>query len=242
MGHGFKPVQGQYRSKKLNFMGSYDGLYSAYLYIPKGVITGTQAPGILLAHGFNNSKEYMSNTALELARRGYVVLSMDLDKHGVSASSAAPSAAVNGYGAMDGFDYLRSLDIVDLDNVGILGMSMGGGAVESAAMANPDSYKAIFFMDSSCSACTELNNFALSWGIGSEVPQPFGASKGEDVAGMEMAMETYGTDQPLVPGKVYGSIEDGTGKIYYTHVFNHPYSTDDPVSIGNACDWVWYDP
>ena len=223
--------------KEVKFYGTYDGLYSAYLFTPDGITTGIQAPGILMVHGFNNSKEYMNSTALEFARRGYVVLSMDLDKHGLSASSKAPSSAANGYGALDGFKYLQSLDIVDKDNVGLLGMSMGGYAIEAAALANPDDYKAMFYMDSSCASCGELRNFAISWGTGSEVPQPFGASNGTEVPTMELAMQTYGTDQPLVPGKVYGSIADGTGKVYYEHVFNHPYSTDDPVSIGNAVDW-----
>src|SRR5512133_1685823 len=81
--------------KEVKFYGAYDGLYSAYLFTPKGVVTGNPAPGVFMAHGYNNSKEYMSNTALELARRGYVVLAMDLDGHGLSEDSNVPSAAVN---------------------------------------------------------------------------------------------------------------------------------------------------
>ena len=108
--------------KEVKFYGSYDGLYNAYLYIPNGVITGNPAPGILAAHGYNNSKEYMSNTALELARRGYVVLAMDLDKHGLSGSSKVANPGVNSFGALDGLKYLLSLDIVDANNVGLIGM------------------------------------------------------------------------------------------------------------------------
>jgi len=223
--------------KEVKFYGSYDGLYDAYLYIPHGVNTENPAPGILAAHGYNNSKEYMSNTALELARRGYVVLAMDLDGHGFSEYSDVPSPSVNAYGALDGLKYLRTLDIVDLDNVGLIGMSMGAGAIEGAALAIPDGYKALFYMDGSCSQCEIDKNFAMSWGLGSEVPQPFGASKGSEVTSMPSAMELFGTDQPIVEGKVYGSIEDGTGKVIYTHFGNHPASTDDPVSIGNAIRW-----
>lgn len=223
--------------KEVKFYGAYDGLYSAYLFTPKGVVTGNPAPGVFMAHGYNNSKEYMSNTALELARRGYVVLAMDLDGHGLSADSNVPSAAENSYGALDGYKYMLSLDIVDPENVGLLGMSMGGGAIEGAAQALPDSYKALFFMDANCSVCELDRNFAVSWGLGSEVPQPWGATNGSEVQSMPAAMEIYGTDQPIEEGKVYGSIEEGTGKVLYTHFGNHPASTDDHVSIENAVRW-----
>lgn len=223
--------------KEVKFYGAYDGLYDAYLFVPDGVMTGNPAPAILAAHGFNNSKEYMTNTALELARRGYVVLAMDLDKHGLSDSSKVANAGVNSYGALDGLKYLLTLDIVDINNVGLIGMSMGGGAIEGAAQALPDSYKSLFFMDSSCSSCEVDKNFAMSWGLGSEVPQPWGATNGSEVQSRPEAMAVFGTDQPIVEGQVYGSIADGTGKVLYTHFGNHPASTDDPVSIGNAIRW-----
>ena len=223
--------------KEVKFYGSYNGLYDAYLFTPNGVVTGKTAPGVLLIHGYNNSKEYMTNTALELARRGYVVLAMDLEGHGLSPLNDAPSTTANGYGAIDGLKYLRSLDIVDPNNVGMVGMSMGGFAIEAAALAMPDAYEALFYMDSECNSCDKNKNFAISWGFGSEVPQPFGAINGAQVPTTAQAMQTYGTDQPIVPGKVYGSIADGTGKILYMHAFDHPYSTDDPASIGNAADW-----
>jgi len=167
--------EGRVTVNEVKFYGTYSGTYDAHLFVPKTVTTGHVAPAILAIHGYNNSKEYMNNTALELARRGYVVLSMDLDKHGLSGSSRAPKVALNAYGALDGLKYLRSLDIVDLDNVGLLGMSMGGYAIEGAAQAIPDGYKSLFFMDSSPSMIEKDKNVAISWGLGSEVPQPFGA-------------------------------------------------------------------
>jgi hypothetical protein len=50
-------------------------------------------------------------------------------------------------------------------------------------------------------------------------------------------MEIYGTDSPVIPGQIYGSIDEGTGKVFYDHFGDHPYSTDDPTSIGNAVKW-----
>ncbi len=230
--------------REVRFYGSYNGYYSGYLWVPNGVTSENPAPAVLAAHGFNNSKEYMANTALELARRGYVVLSMDLDNHGLSDKSNVPPVpfgepAPNGIGASDGLRYLRSLDIVDPDNVGMIGMSMGGMAISAAAQQNPDAYRALFFMDSECAApvCPTLHNFAISIGKTTETPPSFGAPRGADIPNMPDAMAAFGTDQPVVPGEIYGSVADGTARVFYFHWGDHPISTDDPNSIGNAITW-----
>jgi pimeloyl-ACP methyl ester carboxylesterase len=230
--------------REVRFLGMHDGYYSGYLWIPKGVTTGNPAPAVLATHGFNNSKEYMANTALELARRGYVVLSMDLDNHGLSDKSKTPKLpmgepSMNGIGADDGLKYLRSLDIVDLDNVGMIGMSMGGGAIEAAALHNPDGYSALFFMDSGCGEanCPQLKNFAISVGKHTEVPPNFGAPNGAEIPNMPGAMAAYGIDEPVTPEHLYGSIKEGNGRIFFFHWGDHPISTDDPTSIGNAIRW-----
>ncbi len=230
--------------REVRFYGSYNGYYVGYLWIPNGVTSENPAPAVLAAHGFNNSKEYMANTALELARRGYVVLSMDLDNHGMSDRSNAPRVpfgqpSPNGIGASDGLRYLRSLDIVDPNNVGMIGMSMGGMAISAAAQQNPDAYRALFFMDSECAApiCPTLRNWAISVGKTTETPPSFGAPRGADIPNMPDAMAAFGTDQPVVPGKIYGSIADGTARVFYFHWGDHPISTDDPTTIRNAITW-----
>jgi hypothetical protein len=169
---------------------------------------------------------------------------MDLDCHGMSACSNVPSVpfgepSPNGIGTIDALKYLRSLDIVDPNNVGMIGMSMGGMAIDAAARAMPDAYQAMFFMDSGClgPVCTTEKNYAISQGTGTEVPPDFGAPNGKASLSMPGAMTSFGTTEPVVPGQLYGSIADGTGKIFYEHFGDHPYSTDDPTSIGNAITW-----
>ena len=77
----------------------------------------------------------------------------------------------NGIGTVDGLKYLRSLPIADLNNVGMIGMSMGGLAIDSAALIVPDGYKSMFFMDSACFICAPTEkNFAMSIGQNTELP------------------------------------------------------------------------
>ncbi|MHB8626929.1 MAG: alpha/beta hydrolase family protein [Aggregatilineales bacterium] len=113
---------GTIKIRDIRFVGTNGTIMSALLYIPKGVTAKTPAPGIVAIHGYINSRETQDGFAIEFARRGYVVLALDQTGHGYSD----PPAFANGFGGPDGLKYLRSLDIVDPNNIGLEGHSMGG--------------------------------------------------------------------------------------------------------------------
>ncbi len=97
------------------------------LYIPKEVEEG--APCVLLAHGIVNSKESLSGVALELAKHGYIALSIDLLGHG--GSSGALGEPDPSLGVIQAADYL--LTYSNNSHIGLIGHSMGAGAVYYAA-------------------------------------------------------------------------------------------------------------
>src|SRR5881296_104679 len=113
-------TSGGIRIEDVRFKGAKGNTMSALLYVPSNATAKTPAPGILAVHGYINSRETHSAFAIEFARRGYVVLALDETGHGYSG----PPAFANGFGGPDGLRYLRSLDIVDKDNVGLEGHSM----------------------------------------------------------------------------------------------------------------------
>ena len=118
---------------------------SALLYIPPNATPQIPAPGILAVHGYINSRETQDGFAIEFARRGYVVLALDQTGHGYSD----PPAFANGFGGPDGLAYLRSLEFVDKNNIGLEGHSMGGWTVLAAATAAPNDYKSMVLEGSS---------------------------------------------------------------------------------------------
>lgn len=218
-------------------------IISAYLYTPKSASAKTPAPGILAFHGLNNQKNYMANTALELARRGYVVLSADMTGHGYSNGANGE----NSYGGPDALKYLRSLPVVDKNNIGMIGMSQGGfGPVTAAALAMPDSYNSIFYMESepnppgnpNVQPYLGLKNVAYNEGLFTELGVMILVSRGADAPTSPVLLPMFGTKDPIVPNKVYGSIEDGTARILYQPWEEHAGSTDSPAAIGNAIDWM----
>jgi pimeloyl-ACP methyl ester carboxylesterase len=226
---------------KINETNGY--VLSAYLYTPKTASASTPAPGILMIHGLNNQKNYMANTALEMARRGYVVLSVDMTGHGFSNGGNGE----NGYGGVDALKYLRSLSVVDTDNIGLVGMSQGGfGPVTIAANAMPDGYRSIFYMESECTApgspdispCTNLKNVAFNIGKVTELAGMVLVGKGSDVAVSPVVQPVFGINEPIQEGKIYGSIDEGTARILYQPWEDHAGSTDAPAAIANVIDWM----
>lgn len=225
---------------EVTYVGTGNGINDAYLFIPNGVTAQNPAPAVLAVHGYNDSKEYMVNTALELARRGFVVLDIDMEGHGHS-DLVVPGDTANG--AIDGVNLLRSLAIVDKTRIGGVGMSDGGVAIDIAANAQPGTFKSLFFMDAPCSlACTASIDEALSVATGTEWPVWTGLNDPSPTTGAGIkdapAVEKWaGTTGPVVPGQVYGSVQAGTARVLYEHWGDHPLSTDDPTTIGNVISW-----
>jgi len=138
-------TDGGIRIEDVRFKGAKGNTMSALLYIPPNATRETPAPGILAVHGYINSRETQDGFAIEFARRGYVVLALDQTGHGYSD----PPAFANGFGGPDALAYLRGLDFVDKDNIGLEGHSMGGWTVLAAATAMPKDYKSMVLEGSS---------------------------------------------------------------------------------------------
>jgi uncharacterized protein len=229
--------------KEIKIYGTNGYVISAYLYTPSSATAQKPAPAILAFHGLNNQKNYMANTALEFARRGFVVLNADMSGHGFSNGANGE----NGYGGPDALKYLRSLATVDKNNIGIVGMSQGGfGPATVAAQAIPDGYNSIFYMESECNApgnpnltpCKGLKNVAYNIGTATEMGIMVLANQGSDVPNSQVVKAVFGISDTVQVGKLYGSIDAGTARILYQPWEEHAGSTDAPAAIGNAIQWM----
>ncbi len=54
------------------------GTLSGLLYTPEGTSAATPRPAIIVTHGYLNSGEMQDLNAIELSRRGFVVLALDM--------------------------------------------------------------------------------------------------------------------------------------------------------------------
>lgn len=227
----------------IKIFGTNGYIISAYLYTPAGATAKAPAPAVLTVHGLNNQKDYMANTALEFARRHFVVLNIDMTGHGYSSGANGE----NGYDGPDALRYLRTLPFVDKANIGMIGMSQGGfGPVTAAGQALPDGYKSIFYMESECTPpgspvldpCKGLKNVAFNVGKATELGVMVLVPKGSEAPNSPVLKPFFGTTDPIRAGQVYGSIAEGTARILYQPYETHEASTDTTAAIGNAIDWM----
>lgn len=239
--HEIQTVGGSVRVDDVVFDGANGKKISALLYTPDGVTAQNKAPGILAVHGYINSRETQSGFAIEFARRGYVVLAMDQTGHGLSE----PPAFGEGFGGPDGLKYLRSLDTVDTDNIGLEGHSMGGWAVLAAAAALPDGYRSMVLEGSAPGAfgspagtLTFPRNLAVVFSAFDEFSDlMWGVPTGADVIHAPKLKEIFGSLEPVVPGKLYGYLEYDTARILYVPPVTHPGDHLSTAAIGAAVDW-----
>ena len=138
----------------------------AKLYRPVSATVETPKPGLLALHGYQSDKEATSTFgALELAKRGFVVLAIDHFGHGYSTK--LPASNKNMSGANNGYQYLKSLPFVDKSRLGIFGHSTGALNAIRVAKLNPD-HKAVNGLSSN-GGDMELNNYLLTQGLYEEI-------------------------------------------------------------------------
>lgn len=122
----------------------------ATVFRPKTATAENPAPVVVSCHGYSDSGEKQDFAAIELSRRGVVVVEMDALSHGLSSTSTFDSSPGSTFGEACGMirvvDFIANsnIDYIDKSQIGITGHSMGGhatracyeyyGALEKAAL------------------------------------------------------------------------------------------------------------
>jgi pimeloyl-ACP methyl ester carboxylesterase len=197
---------------------------SALMFIPKGASERAPAPAVVIAHGYVNQKEVMTNFSLEFARRGYVVLAPDLSGHG--GSQVIPGDGSRGVGDM--LRYVHGLPFVDRNNVGLLGHSMGGWSVITAALENrgmartvvvagssQGGHEAGFMLGAPTIPVDAGFNFSVEFGKYDEFVgiNYFDQKKAADFVDSHWLKGPFGTEERVVMGRAYGDFAKGTGRM-----------------------------
>ena len=99
---------------------------SGILYVPKSASMSNKLPAVVLTHGYLNNREHQLPFAVELARRGFIVLTIDREGHGNYENETDASALMATNGLYDSVKYVYNLPYVDTNKIGISGHSMGG--------------------------------------------------------------------------------------------------------------------
>jgi fermentation-respiration switch protein FrsA (DUF1100 family) len=110
---------------------------AGHLYLPEGFDENKKYPAIPCVHPGSSCKDQTAGIYAEkLAKLGYVTIAFDASYQGESEGEPRyieePSARVEDIRCA--VDYLTTLDYVDEDRIGVLGVCAGGGYAVNAAM------------------------------------------------------------------------------------------------------------
>ncbi len=216
------------------------GYLTGLLYKPKGVSGETPLPTVICAHGFSNTKQAMSGLALELGRRGFIALALDLEGHG----SSDPASNDSTRGILSAIDFLNSLPYANTKSIGVAGHSMGAAATWSTALSHGNITASVLIgglpdlspegpYDGKFNA-TFPKNVLVAVG---EYDEFFG-----DVSNLNTElMGLFGTTNPIVPNhRFYGSFlpnrQDARRLVISKTI--HVLEPIDPLIITETIQWM----
>ncbi len=135
----FNTGLGATKVTRISFDGGH-GRLSGLLYMPKDASADNPKPTVIVTHGYLNSAEMQDANAIELSRRGFVVLALDQYDHGHSALDHSVYSDTSFFGVWlpfwansmnDAVQYMYDQPYVLKDAngnglIGVTGHSMGG--------------------------------------------------------------------------------------------------------------------
>ncbi len=101
--------------------GANGAEWSALVYRPKTALDASPAPAIIMYHGSAGNARNHESWAVEFARRGFVVVSVDLDGSGDALFTKTAKNQQADYW----FQYMKNLSFVDKENILTSGHSAG---------------------------------------------------------------------------------------------------------------------
>ncbi len=214
---------------------------SGLLYRPDSASAENPSAAVVIAHGIGGSKEMMSSLGLELGRRGFVALCLDLFGHGKSGGTVEDGRNEPSFGVLTAVQYLESQRFVNSSAIGLVGHSLGGGAMR-AAVAHDSQIDALVLIAGGLGDIAEGQEYGV---LNSTFPKNLLVVVGKyDVLFnlTELASEklppVFATQQGVVPGVLYGSFKSQTDRKLVTPTTTHLFEPVDPTVILETIAWM----
>ena len=207
---------------EVDFQAADGSLIHSTLQRPTYATNANPLPGVVVIHGSLQNKEWVMAFGIELAIRGFVVLTIDANGHGNSEPGSGSGTAA--------LDYIADLDYVDSSQIGLIGHSMGGGIAWSAIDESSVYVRALVLVGSGF------------WSSPSYIPNTLVAVGSFDSLSSYphnyTLLDPYFNVTGVVPNTTYGDFTNNTARRAIFPRTNHLFETIDPVIISESVEWM----
>lgn len=201
------------------------------LQVPNVASELNPLPGVVVIHGVYQSKEWLMAFGIELARRGFVILTIDAASHGNSGYAANDDTDRGGVCALE---YLEALSYVS--KVGMVGHSMGAGiAIQALEMTTLPIDSLVLVGGGSRNMTAWANstypkNLLIMVGRYDEL---------FDISSLYTSLAPIFNETDTISVKQqYGDFITGTARKFVLGETNHLFETIDPIIISETVDWL----
>ncbi len=196
----------------------------AVVYTPQAEASQPH-PGVVVAHGYCGNKMHMAPTCIELVKRGFTAIALDFRGHG---SSGGGLDRDNGL-LMDmeaAVAYLETYK--NVNKIGLVGHSMGGGAIRQYANAHRSKVTAMVSMGSSTGS-GDYPNLLMTEGLLEQTTTP---------AKVLAEFRSYTGNPNAQADIVYGNFGDGSAtKLIFGPTSEHIYEPKEPTILYEMVRW-----
>ena len=208
----FNTGLGSVKVKRITFEAA-NGVLSGLLYMPRDASESNPKPAIIVTHGYLNSAEMQDANAIELSRRGFVVLALDQYDHGHSKINESAYSSKDFFGMWlpfwvhsmnDAVQYMYDQPYVlkDANGNGILGVeghSMGGFS-STMALAMDEMQAAESGVRKVYAGLTEGSDFSYSAFAGVDVATADALGGGRFMGKVAAQYDEFFFNDPAVTG------------------------------------------
>ncbi len=227
----------------VRFANAYRVEVRGKLFLPKSATAPKGSPGVVFIPGYQSLREAGDTIAIELARRGFVVLSIDAIGRG---NSGVPPSDVNDptfddtFGGKAALGFLRELPFVDPLRVGIVGHSLGAQMAYTAGLAD-HSIKAVVMIGSAYddrATPHEPANLLMIFGKYDEFRDRMTRTRDFEAEWMtsEETRAAFGLDSPKL-STTYGDFQAGTARRVISPRTFHETELHDRAVVAETVDW-----
>ena len=240
---GTDTAWGKVRVEKM-ILSSADGdVVNAMLYRPRSATADNPAPAVVLYHGGNDMLEHTGTYALELARRGYVVINFDYQGSHDSDYATETSVGESTFCGDTIYNTLSSYNFVQQDNIAVFGHSMGGGYASRFAAKYADHVKLLVHLGSAVTANPGNFNYVTIVGDSDESALKRTTVLDEKTGKTTQNIHKYynspaiaeawgeTTQSSIIPSKIYHA--QGTDGNSYLRVFYFPSAIHAYYNVNN---------